>query len=66
MLGRIVDIAEEYPFVFGTHVWNLCDFRVGQHTGRIINNWKGVFTRERTPKMAAHQLRQRWRIPCKR
>jgi beta-glucuronidase len=61
MLRRVIDIAEEYPFVFGTHVWNLCDFRVGQHTGRIINNWKGVFTRDRTPKMAAHLLRERWK-----
>lgn len=65
MLGRVIDISEEYPFVFGTHVWNLCDFRVGQHTGRIINNWKGVFTRDRTPKMAAHLLRERWKAPKK-
>ncbi len=65
MLRRVIDIAEDYPFVFGTHVWNLCDFRVGQHVGRIINNWKGVFTRDRTPKMAAHLLRERWKVPRK-
>lgn len=66
MLRRVIDIAEEYPFVFGAHVWNLCDFRVGQHVGRIINNWKGVFTRDRTPKMAAHLLRERWKNECSR
>jgi beta-glucuronidase len=42
------------------HVWNFADFKVGQHTGRIILNWKGVFTRERHPKMAAHEIRRRW------
>lgn len=60
MLERIIDIAEEYPFVFGTHIWNFADFNVGQHTGRVILNRKGVFTRERQPKMAAHFVRKRW------
>jgi beta-glucuronidase len=28
---------------------------------RVDGNKKGVFTRERRPKAAAHMLRQRWR-----
>ncbi len=66
MIRRVIDVAESYPFVFGTHVWNLADFRVGQHTMRVVNNWKGVFTRDREPKMAAHLLRERWRAPWPR
>jgi beta-glucuronidase len=27
---------------------------------RVQGNKKGVFTRERKPKMAAHYLRERW------
>lgn len=60
MITRILNIAEELPYVCGAHIWNLADFKVGQHTTRIINNWKGVFTRDRHPKMAAHTLRKRW------
>lgn len=60
MITRIMDIADELPYVCGCHVWNFADFKVGQHTTRIINNWKGVFTRDRHPKMAAHTLRKRW------
>jgi beta-glucuronidase len=45
----------------GMHVWNFADFKTAQsilRTGGL--NRKGVFTRERQPKMAAHFLRQRW------
>ncbi|MBD3391578.1 MAG: beta-glucuronidase [Chitinivibrionales bacterium] len=61
MIEQIIRVAEKYPYVFGTHIWNLADFKVGQHPGRAVNNWKGVFTRERQPKMAAHEIRRLWR-----
>ena len=60
MLERILQQAARYDFVVGTHVWNFADFKVGQHPGRAILNHKGVFTRDRTPKLAAHALRRRW------
>jgi hypothetical protein len=47
--------------IVGMHVWNLADFKTDQsnrRTGRM--NFRGVFTRDRRPKMAAHFLRQRW------
>lgn len=50
------------PFVFGVHVWNLCDFRTPQmHIRAGGLNHKGAFTRLREPKMAAHALRRIWR-----
>jgi beta-glucuronidase len=60
MLERVLDAAAQYPYVVGTHVWNFADFKVGQHPGRVMLNHKGVFTRDRAPKLAAHALRRRW------
>jgi beta-glucuronidase len=45
----------------GMHVWNFADFKTGQGTMRAAGmNFKGVFTRDRQPKLAAHLLRSRW------
>ena len=60
VLERVLDCAARYPFVIGAHVWNFADFKVGQHPGRAMLNHKGVFTRDRAPKLAAHALRRRW------
>jgi len=60
-LRRYLDVAAERPFVAGLHVWNFADFKTGQGTSRAGGmNYKGVFTRDRRPKMAAHYLRSRW------
>jgi beta-glucuronidase len=63
MIERILDCAASYEFVVGTHVWSFADFKVGQHPGRAMLNHKGVFTRDRAPKLAAHALRRRWAPP---
>lgn len=61
LLRRYLDVAAERPFVAGTHVWCFADFKTGQGTMRAVAmNHKGVFTRDRRPKMAAHFLRSRW------
>jgi beta-glucuronidase len=60
-LRRYLDVAGQRPFVAGLHVWNFADFKTGQGTSRAGGlNFKGVFTRDRRPKMAAHFLRSRW------
>ncbi len=60
-LRGYLDVASERPFVAGLHVWNLADFKTGQSSRRAGGlNYKGVFTRDRRPKMAAHFLRKRW------
>ena len=42
-------------------MWNLCDFKTAQEVKRFGGmNLKGVFTRDRRPKMAAHALRRLW------
>ncbi len=61
MLVRYLDVAAERPFIVGMHVWNFADFKTGQAIHRMGGmNLKGVFTRDRRPKMAAHLLRARW------
>jgi beta-glucuronidase len=61
MIRAYLDAADARVFVVGTHVWNFADFQAVQSIRRVGGmNLKGVFTRDRKPKMAAHFLRERW------
>ncbi|WP_370479775.1 beta-glucuronidase [Tamlana flava] len=56
-----LDVADSKDFVTGMHVWNLADFKTSQGLIRFGSyNLKGVFTRDRRPKLAAWYLRKRW------
>ena len=62
------DLLDTYHAVFdridavvGEHVWNFADFATAPSFMRVEGNKKGVFTRDRKPKLAAHRLRARWR-----
>lgn len=64
-----VDTIKEYfpifdkyrkKFLVGEMIWNLADFATKQETTRVGGNKKGMFTRQRQPKMAAHILRERY------
>jgi beta-glucuronidase len=44
----------------GEHVWNFADFKTAEGLIRVDGNKKGVFTRDRKPKLAARLLRDRW------
>jgi beta-glucuronidase len=60
-LRLYLDAAEERDWFAGLHVWNFADFRTAQGVSRMGGfNLKGVFTRDRQPKLAAHFLRERW------
>ena len=54
------EVTDEFPTFIGEQVWNFADFQTSQGIIRVQGNKKGVFTRERKPKMAAHYLRERW------
>ena len=58
MTHRVFDRVDA---VVGEHVWNFADFAVAPGVFRADGNKKGVFTRDRRPKSAAHVLRRRWR-----
>lgn len=56
-----LDVADSKDFMAGMHIWNFADFKTSQNLMRFGGyNFKGVFTRDRKPKMAAHYLRSRW------
>ncbi len=60
-IARTIEVLRRKPYVIGEHVWNLCDFKTTQGVGRAGGlNHKGVFTRDRRPKLAAHRLREIW------
>jgi beta-glucuronidase len=62
MLTAYINLLRSKPFVVGEHIWNLCDFKTSQAVQRMGGmNLKGVFTRDRRPKFAAHRLRELWR-----
>ncbi|QKS72502.1 beta-glucuronidase [Paenalkalicoccus suaedae] len=54
------EVFDQVPTFIGEHVWNFADFATSQNVRRVNGNKKGVFTRERKPKNAAHELRKRW------
>ena len=61
LIRGYLDVAARKDFVAGMHIWNFADFAAVQSPGRVgATNLKGVFTRTRTPKMAAHMLREYW------
>ncbi|MBF4460117.1 beta-glucuronidase [Pseudoclavibacter sp. VKM Ac-2867] len=58
MYHRVFDRLPEFV---GEQVWNFADFATTNGLHRVGGNRKGVFTRDRKPKAAAHELRRRWR-----
>ncbi|MGD0876689.1 MAG: beta-glucuronidase [Anaerolineales bacterium] len=61
LLEGYIQILRQKPYVVGEHVWNLCDFKTCQGIARPGGmNYKGVFTRDRRPKLAVQRLRDLW------
>lgn len=61
MMAMVMGVASRYPWVVGTHPWAFSDFRTSQGILRAGGlNHKGLFTRDRRPKLAAHTLRGIW------
>ena len=58
MFHRVFDRVDA---VVGEQIWNFADFSTSSGIMRVDGNKKGVLTRDRRPKAAAHALRQRWR-----
>jgi beta-glucuronidase len=58
MFHRVFDRVDA---VVGEQIWNFADFATAPGIMRADGNKKGVFTRDRRPKAAAHMVRRRWR-----
>lgn len=60
-LKAYLDFADQKDYIAGMHVWAFSDFKTSQGIIRFGGvNYKGVFTRDRKPKAAAHYLKSRW------
>lgn len=57
MNNRVLD---SYGNLIGEQVWNFADFATSQGLFRVEGNKKGIFTRDRKPKMIAHYFKNRW------
>ncbi|WP_411842321.1 beta-glucuronidase [Salinicoccus sp. HZC-1] len=53
-------VFDEIDNFVGEQLWNFADFQTKFGIQRVQGNKKGVFTREREPKMAARYLSERW------
>ncbi len=62
LLMGLIEVMRGCDFVIGEHIWNFADFRTAQNFYRVGGNRKGVFTRERQPKMIARFLKQKWAV----
>lgn len=58
MNNRVLD---DYSHLIGEQVWNFADFATSQGLFRVEGNKKGIFTRDRKPKMIAHYFKNRWK-----
>lgn len=54
-------VFDQYDFVVGEQAWNFADFATSQSLLRVQGNKKGLFTRDRKPKLAAHYFKDRWK-----
>lgn len=54
------EVFDSFDFVVGEQVWNFADFQTTEGILRTDGNKKGIFTRDRQPKAAAHFLKKRW------
>lgn len=59
-LKAYAQVFDSLPYITGEHVWNFADFATAENIKRVGGNKKGVFTRDRNPKMAAYYLKERW------
>ncbi len=59
------DVIDRLDNFIGEQVWNFADFDTEENLTRVCGNKKGLFTRDRKPKLAAHYFRERWHQPDK-
>ncbi len=61
MIKKQYELICSKKYIAGTHIWAFADFKTAQSISRILVNRKGVFTRDRQPKMSAHMVRKMWK-----
>ncbi|XP_050511632.1 beta-glucuronidase isoform X1 [Diabrotica virgifera virgifera] len=57
---KAFDQLRNKGWFIGEMIWNFADFKTAQTYTRVGGNKKGIFTRQRQPKEAAHLVRRRY------
>ncbi len=60
LVERTIKWFRKQPYIIGEQIWVFADFKCSQENKRVILNRKGVFARNRQPKMVAHVLKRLW------
>ncbi|PNS00057.1 beta-glucuronidase [Petrotoga miotherma DSM 10691] len=61
LIKRYIEVIDSKDYTIGEHIWAFADFKTQEEVRRPIYNHKGVFTRDRQPKIVAHYLRDIWK-----
>ncbi|MEW6874923.1 beta-glucuronidase [Trueperella pyogenes] len=59
-IGMFMRVFDDYPQIQGEQMWNFADFQTTPGIMRVAGNKKGMFTRDRQPKLNAYTVRDRW------
>ncbi|MEW6944534.1 beta-glucuronidase [Trueperella pyogenes] len=59
-IGMFMRVFDDYPQIQGEQMWNFADFQTTPGIMRVAGNKKGMFTRDRQPKLNAYTVRERW------
>lgn len=62
MIRSYVEVLSKRDYVVGLHIWNFADFRTPQNPLRTIFNRKGIYSRDRQPKLSALILSKLFKI----
>ena len=61
LINAYLDMANSKDYISGMIISNFADYKTPQSIIRLRGyNTKGIFTRDRRPKAAAHMIRERW------
>ncbi len=60
-IEKYCNAIKKLDYMIGARVWCFSDFKAAQSPLRVVLCRKGVFTRDRQPKLAAHTLRRLWK-----
>ncbi|MHB8339188.1 MAG: beta-glucuronidase [Ignavibacteriaceae bacterium] len=60
LIEMYIKLIDSKDYTIGEQVWNFSDFKTPQNFRRVVLNLKGVFSRDRAPKLAAFRLKDLW------
>lgn len=57
---KTFEVLDKLDYIIGEHLWNFADFSTASNIRRIDGNLKGIFSRDRRPKLIVSHIKKRW------